>query len=104
MLVRIGHHVVEIDKQGGVGLGGVADFVFRRLLGDIQAPTPEPRAAPDSVAAHVAGLGFRAVLAEGADAVLGWRSPNFVYVAPGASATRLLLSLETRNRRRHRRK
>lgn len=35
-------------------------------------------------------MGFRALLAEGADDVLGWRSPNFVYSVPG-SETRLLL-------------
>lgn len=45
----------------------------------------------DPLAPHVERLGFRGVLAEGADAVLGWRSPNFVYAAPGASSMRLLL-------------
>jgi alpha-amylase len=44
----------------------------------------------DSLAPHVRKLGFEAVLAEGADHVLGWRSPNFVYVPP-ESDTRLLL-------------
>jgi alpha-amylase len=39
----------------------------------------------DRVAGLVRQLGFKAILAEGADDVLGWRSPNFVYdsVAPG---------------------
>jgi alpha-amylase len=39
----------------------------------------------DRVAALVQQLGFKAMLAEGADDVLGWRSPNFVYdaAAPG---------------------
>jgi alpha-amylase len=45
----------------------------------------------DALAPSVAKLGFRGVLAEGADAVLGWRSPNFVYAAPGAPDVRLLL-------------
>src|SRR5258705_161437 len=45
----------------------------------------------DALAPHVEELGFRGVLAEGADAVLGWRSPNFIYAAPGAANTRLLL-------------
>jgi alpha-amylase len=44
----------------------------------------------DALAPHVEQLGFRGVLAEGADHVLGWRSPNFLYTAPG-SRTRLLL-------------
>lgn len=39
----------------------------------------------DRIAAQVQKLGFKAMLAEGADDVLGWRSPNFVYdsAAPG---------------------
>ncbi|TMA35194.1 MAG: alpha-amylase [Deltaproteobacteria bacterium] len=45
----------------------------------------------DALAPHVERLGFRGVLAEGADAVLGWRSPNFVYAAPGDPDVRLLL-------------
>ena len=40
---------------------------------------------------HLAGeMGFKAVLAEGVDDVLGWRSPNFVYSVP-ESQTRMLL-------------
>jgi len=35
-------------------------------------------------------VGFRAVLAEGADRVLGWRSPNYVYAAATAPGLRLL--------------
>jgi alpha-amylase len=45
----------------------------------------------DVLAPRVARQGFRGVLAEGADAVLGWRSPNFVYAAESAPETRLLL-------------
>lgn len=40
-------------------------------------------------------LGFEAIIAEGADDILDWRSPNFVYQVPGAGEdtkpTRLLL-------------
>lgn len=36
-------------------------------------------------------LGFKAVLAEGADYILGWRSPNFIYQAKGAKNIKLLL-------------
>ena len=45
----------------------------------------------DALAPAIERLGFRGVLAEGADAVLGWRSPNFVYAAPSAPDVRLLL-------------
>ena len=45
----------------------------------------------DGLAAQIAALGFRGVLAEGAERVLGWRSPNFVYAARPAPALRLLL-------------
>ncbi len=37
----------------------------------------------DELAAEVSKLGFKAVLAEGADHVLGWRSPNRVYEKHG---------------------
>lgn len=36
-------------------------------------------------------LGFRTVLSEGAEHVLGWRSPNYVYCPPGLPQMRLLL-------------
>jgi len=44
----------------------------------------------DDLAKEVSKLGFKAVLAEGADKVLGQRSPNFVYDAKG-SGVKLLL-------------
>jgi len=45
----------------------------------------------DDALGRVAGdLGFRAVLAEGTDDALDWRSPNYVYRVPGRE-TRLLL-------------
>lgn len=45
----------------------------------------------DDYVGHLASeLGFKAIIAEGADDVLGWRSPNFVYKVPGHD-TRLLL-------------
>lgn len=36
-------------------------------------------------------IGYKAVLAEGWDKVLGWRSPNHVYKVAGSTRTRLLL-------------
>ncbi|MET0341456.1 MAG: glycoside hydrolase family 57 protein [Polyangiales bacterium] len=44
----------------------------------------------DRIAAEVAALGFRGVLAEGADDVLDSRSPNYVYQANGAPLALLL--------------
>lgn len=45
----------------------------------------------NSLAQEVENLGFRGILAEGADHVLGWRSPNFVYRPVGAKNIKLLL-------------
>lgn len=45
----------------------------------------------DTIAQTVASLGFKAMLAEGARHILGWRSPNFVYAAALDQKLRLLL-------------
>nr|WP_296984674.1 glycoside hydrolase family 57 protein [uncultured Desulfovibrio sp.] len=45
----------------------------------------------NDLAAAVAGHGFRAVLAEGADHVLGWRSANYLYRPASAPGLALLL-------------
>lgn len=45
----------------------------------------------NDVARVVADLGFQTVVCEGADHVLGWRSPNFVYTPMGTDRIRLLL-------------
>jgi alpha-amylase len=39
----------------------------------------------------IADLGYKAMLAEGADKVLGWRSPNYLYQAHDAPQLKLLL-------------
>jgi len=44
----------------------------------------------DAIAPMVAGLGFSAMLVEGAEPVLGWRSPNYVYESASAPGLRLL--------------
>ncbi|TSC86033.1 MAG: alpha-amylase [Microgenomates group bacterium Gr01-1014_16] len=44
----------------------------------------------DSLAQEVEKLGFKAILAEGADHILGWRSPNYLY-SPPDSKIKLLL-------------
>jgi alpha-amylase len=45
----------------------------------------------NELAHHIEGMGFKAILAEGADHILGWRSPNFVYRAKTTKHLRLLL-------------
>lgn len=45
----------------------------------------------NEVAALAEKMGYEGVLAEGADHILGWRSPNFVYKPAGAKKISLLL-------------
>jgi alpha-amylase len=45
----------------------------------------------DALAREVESLGYKVVLAEGADRILGTRSPNFVYRPEGCQTLRLLL-------------
>ncbi len=45
----------------------------------------------NELAHHAGKLGYKAVLAEGADHILGWRSPNFVYKPKAANGVKLLL-------------
>ena len=45
----------------------------------------------NELANFVQGLGYKVILAEGADYILGWRSPNFVYTPKTAEKMRLLL-------------
>lgn len=45
----------------------------------------------NEIASYVEKLGYKAVLAEGADHILEWRSPNFVYKAKTAKGIKLLL-------------
>ncbi len=45
----------------------------------------------DELGAWADAAGYKGVLAEGWDPILGYRSPNFVYRPPGAQKTKLLL-------------
>ncbi|MDP3766243.1 MAG: glycoside hydrolase family 57 protein [Nanoarchaeota archaeon] len=45
----------------------------------------------NELANYVEKMGYKTILAEGADHVLGWRSPNFVYKAKTANNVKLLL-------------
>ncbi len=45
----------------------------------------------NEVAREAEAMGYKGIIAEGADHILDWRSPNFVYRAPGTSKIKLLL-------------
>ena len=45
----------------------------------------------DTVGEQIAGLGFKAMITEGARHILGWRSPNYVYKCAFAPRLKLLL-------------
>lgn len=45
----------------------------------------------NELASFVSGMGYKGILAEGADHVLGWRSPNFIYKPKTANGMKLLL-------------
>ncbi|MCX7996267.1 MAG: glycoside hydrolase family 57 protein [Patescibacteria group bacterium] len=45
----------------------------------------------NEVAHEVEHMGYKGILAEGADFILGWRSPNFVYRPKGTKRIRLLV-------------
>ncbi len=45
----------------------------------------------NELAHHMEEQGFKAILAEGADHILGWKSPNFLYTAVTAPKIKLLL-------------
>ncbi len=45
----------------------------------------------NDVGAYVAGLGYKGILCEGADHLLGYRSPNYVYRPPSTDKIALLL-------------
>jgi alpha-amylase len=45
----------------------------------------------NELAAYIEKMGYKGILAEGADHILGWRSPNFVYTPKGTKKIKLLL-------------
>src|SRR5579862_4637421 len=45
----------------------------------------------DSIAKAVESLGFLGILTEGAESVLGWRSPNYLYPSAGTKNLKLLM-------------
>lgn len=45
----------------------------------------------NELAAFAEKMGYKGIIAEGADRILGWRSPNFVYMPKGLKGIKLLL-------------
>lgn len=45
----------------------------------------------NELAMHVEKMGYKGILAEGADHILGWRSPNFLYKPVGTQNIKLML-------------
>ncbi len=72
----------QVDAHGArlLALFGVSPRVFRNTELIFR----------DDLAAHLAAGGFRAALVEGAERILGWRSPHFVYASAAAPELRLL--------------
>ena len=67
-----------------------------RLMEDLFGQTPQifrntELTYNNDVARTVADMGFKAVLAEGADHVLGYRSPTYVYNPPNCPELRMLM-------------
>lgn len=72
---------VELHKKKIKKLFGVTPKVFRNT----------ELIYNNELAGVVEGMGYKAILAEGADHVLGWRSPNFLYRPAGTKKIKLLL-------------
>lgn len=72
---------VEMHKAKIRELFGVETSVFRNT----------ELAYNDELAQWADGYGFKGILAEGWDPILGWRSPNFVYKPEGTKNIALLL-------------
>lgn len=71
---------VRLHRQTVARVFGVCPRVFRNT----------ELVYSDSLAPVIERLGFRGVLVEGADQILGWRSPNYVYAAESAPDLRIL--------------
>ncbi len=73
---QIGLHKDRVEK-----LFGVTPTVFRNT----------ELIYNDEIGRIVEGLGYKGILTEGADKILGWKSPNFLYHAEGTQQLKLLL-------------
>ena len=74
------HQVAQHDKKVEE-LFGVTPHIFRNT----------ELIYSNAIAKEVAAMGYKGILAEGADHILGWKSPNFLYNAVGTPELPLLL-------------
>jgi alpha-amylase len=74
-------HQVDLHKQKIHKLFGVTPEIFRNT----------ELIYNNEIGKEVEDMGFKGILAEGADHVLQWRSPNFLYSPKGTSRIKLLL-------------
>ena len=70
--------------------------LHKRRIRDLFGQTPKTFRNTEliynnDVAKAIESMGYKVILAEGADHVMGWRSPNFVYQPAGCLRLRLLL-------------
>ena len=72
---------VELHRKKVKELFGVTPTVFRNT----------ELVYNNELAKFAEDMGYKAILAEGADYLLGWRSPNFLYRAPNATKIKTLL-------------
>ncbi len=72
---------VELHRNKVYELFGVTPTVFRNT----------ELAYNNNLALWAEGAGYKGIVAEGWDPVLGWRSPNFLYSPTGTSKIKLLL-------------
>lgn len=74
-------HQVKLHRRKIRDLFGVTPTVFRNT----------ELIYSNEIAKMVENMGYKAILAEGADHVLGWRSPTFIYQPVGTDKIKLLL-------------
>ncbi len=72
---------VEMHTQKIHDLFGVSPNVFRNT----------ELIYSDELASYIEDLGYKGIITEGADKILGWRSPNYVYQPKGTKHIKLLL-------------
>lgn len=72
---------IELHKEKIQRVFGVTPQVFRNT----------ELIYSDSIGKIIESLGYKGILTEGADKVLGWRSPNFLYRAQGTKHLALML-------------
>lgn len=72
---------IQLHKEKVMSVFGVTPQVFRNT----------ELIYSDAIGKIIENLGYKGVLTEGADKVLGWRSPNFLYKAQGSDHLALML-------------